>query len=179
MPVSRWSWIHLFAAFSPDFTLPSLFRCNTAGDRNEDPDYHVVLPSATTVWAQLPKILTLGDDMPQIVVWLKFSPTLIFDWCCPLDISTLDLINSPLTVFVCWALLSPSCWKTALTEGLFAAFFSAETFELHHFLNSSQKFSDWGSSCQAQFIWSGAVYKMYWSKDYRDSYPPRQAFLSR
>lgn len=95
---------YLFAAFSPDFTLPSLFRCHTAGDRSEDPDFNVVLPSATAVWARLPKILHSGTTCHTL--W--FSPALTFDWRCPLGISTLDLINSPLTVFVCWALLSPS-----------------------------------------------------------------------
>lgn len=94
------------------------------------------------------------------------------------SLSTLDLTNTPL---IC--LLGPFIWwKTSILLKYCTPFLqglSAETLDLHHFLKCSQKFSDWDSSCQAQFIWSGTVLKMYRSKDFRGSYHSRLAFLSR
>lgn len=76
-------------------------------------DFHVALPSATSVRARLLKILQwclvmLGEKkkrdqescvqsgMPQIVVWLNFSPTLTFDGASLSTSQHSDLMNSPL-----------------------------------------------------------------------------------
>lgn len=146
----------IYLQLSPQIShFPRCFLWTHCRGENEDPDddLHVVLPGATILWAPLTKtpplhcLETLTHTKkerhhfkPQIVAWLQIFAHADIGLALPsctsasLQLSTLDLMNSPL---VCLLGPSdggaPSCCKTALIEEFFGFFFFWHRFWLRNF----------------------------------------------
>lgn len=146
---------------------------------NEDPDddLHVVLPGATILWAPLTKIPLLHcletstqkikerhHFKPQIVAWLKFFAHADIGLALPsctsasLQLSTLDLMNSPL---VCWVHLAGKPHSSKGFLGFLASLLTAKLSSYIISLTAPRSSVIGFPALRPQFIWNGAVYKMW------------------